>query len=134
MLCRRFAIKVRAHLHLPKSKRGDDACISVAPFAYKPGQKTVYYGTVTMTNVKFKVSEPGRQRTLDTGVKNVHAWVVGDFLVGDEAQLPPGRPWDWRCARYNPKNGPHFVDSATGNPVFEARAAYMVGSKVFYIQ
>ena len=125
-------MKVRAHLHLPRLKSGVDEVISVAPFARVRGGRTEYFGTVTMTNVKFKVSEPGRLRTLRTGQKNVHAWVVGDLLHKTPSQHPPTLS-AWRIARYNPKFGPDFVDSATGQPLHSAKAVYMTGSKVYYI-
>jgi hypothetical protein len=125
-------MKVKAHLHLPKAKRGDSDCISVAPFAFRKGNGTEYYGTVTLTNVKFKVSQPGRKRTLDSGRKNVHAWVVGDMIAATPSQHMP-KFKNFRLARYNPRTGPDFVDSVTGEPLYSAAAAYMVGSKVYYL-
>lgn len=124
--------KVKAHLHLPKMKRGDAACISVAPFAHVKGQGVEYHGTVTLLRVKFQVSEPGRQRTLATGQKNVHAWVVGDQLDTLSNRIAP-RGDQWRQARYNPKIAGSFLDTKTGEPVHSARAAWMSGPRVFYI-
>jgi hypothetical protein len=125
-------MKVKAHLHLPRHKSGVDEVISVAPFAFRKGDKTEYFGTVSMTNVRFKVSLTGRQRTLDTGVKNVHAWVVGDMVGGTSYQQPP-KYKGYRLARYNPRFGPDFVDSETGQALHSAKAAYMVGNKVYYL-
>lgn len=124
-------MKVKAHLHLPKAKRGDEACISYLPYGQTSG--TEYAGTLAMTNVTFKVSEAGRLRCLTENRKNVHAWVVGDILDVVSNQIPLGVKNHWRQARYNPRNGPHFVDSLTGESIHTARAAYMVGSKVYYI-
>lgn len=125
-------MKVKAHLHLPRLKSGVDEVVSVSRFAYAPGSKTDYFGTVTMKDVKFKVSQAGRKRTLDTGVKNVHAWVVGEFVQGVPSQHHP-KQRGWRTARYNPRFGPDFVDSETGESLSEARAAILVGSKVYYL-
>lgn len=122
-------MKVKAHLHLPKKKAGVDECISVIPFG---GSGAKYFGTVALTNVRFQVSEPGRQRTLSTGQKNVHAWVVGDLMAGIAAQHPPKKS-EWKQARYNPRETETFVDAETGKPVHTAYAAYLVGSKVYYI-
>lgn len=124
-------MKVKAHLHLPKAKRGDAACISVAPFAYRLGQKTEYYGTLSLTNVKFKVSASGRERTLTSGVKNVHAWVVGDLIAGTPSQIPPKNA-GWREAKYNPRIAGWFYDAKAGGELTEAQAVYMVGNKVYY--
>lgn len=122
-------MKVKAHLHLPKMKQGIDEVISVIPFG---GTGAKYYGTVLLTNPVFRVSEAGRQRTLTTGVKNVHAWVIGD-LVGKMAGQHKPRKTEWRQARYNPREVSTFVDTETNEPVLTARAAYLVGSKVFYV-
>lgn len=40
-----------------------------------------------LENVKFHVSEKGRQRVLKTGQKNVHAWMEGDW-VRDYCVMP----------------------------------------------
>lgn len=131
-------MKVKAHLHLPRykafTKGGHEAVISVTPYAFVRGiSKTEYAGTVTLTNVKFRVSQPGRIRTLTTGVKNVHAWVIGDVVVQTAGQYPPKSVDKWRQARYNPRETETFVDRETGLPVHSAKAALMVGARVYYI-
>jgi hypothetical protein len=52
--------------------------------------------TAYLKNVKFKVSEAGRQRVLNNKRKNVHAYVCGE-LIG---RLPDYGRFD--SARYNP--------------------------------
>lgn len=128
-------MKVKAHLHLPKRKRGDKACISVAPFAHIKGQGTTYAGTIILKNVRFKVSEPGRIRTVTNKVKNVHAWVVGDLVYqeADQLWLEPSLMNRCREASYNPYKNETFVDKESGFPLHSAQTAYMVGHKVYYV-
>jgi hypothetical protein len=55
-----------------------------------------------LKNVTFKVSEAGRQRVLRTGVKNVHAYVVGGLI-------PFVNPDKGRRVSYDPKVFDCFV-------------------------
>ncbi len=126
-------MKKKAHLHLPKMKRGDMDCISLANFAHVKGEPTTYWGTVVMREVRFKVSQPGRERTLREGVKNVHAWVVGEVVETLGNQVIPNKRGVWREAYYNPRMTETFVDKQTGIRLDTAKAAYLVGPKVFYI-
>lgn len=123
-------MKVKAHLHLPRLKSGVDEVISVIPFA---GTGAEYFGTVALTNVRFRVSKPGRQRTLDTGVRNVHAWVIGDVLNTENRQSHPKKPGVWRKAYYSPYQTETFIDRDTKVPVHSAKAALMVGATVYYL-
>ena len=81
------------------------------------------------------MSEPGRQRCIREGVRNVHAWVVGTEIlrVGsnwryNQAPCPVG----YRQAVYDPWKGGTFVDSETLTPVLHADLVIMAGKKVFY--
>jgi len=126
-------MKVKTHLHLPRMKAGSDEVISVAPYIHVKGiSKTTYAGTVCLQNVTFRVSKSGRERTLRDKVRNVHAWVIGDLLTSTPSQNPP-KNVQWKQARYNPYQTETFVDTVSGNEVHSAHAAYMVGSKVYYL-
>lgn len=46
------------------------------------GRVASHLNNVLLSNVEFKVSEAGRQRVLKDKRKNVHAFVVGDIVVG----------------------------------------------------
>jgi hypothetical protein len=120
--------RVKAHLHLPRLRAGVDEVISVSP---ANGWGTEYFGTVILTNCKFKVSEAGRQRTLLTRRKNVHAWVIGDVSLAKQTQDTP--KWITKEAVYNPYNNETFVDKKSGLPVETAHVVYMTGKKVYYV-
>lgn len=122
-------MKVKAHLHLPRLRSGVDEVISVIPFASTGAE---YFGTVALTNVKFRVSAAGRERTLKQGVRNVHAWVIGDVLNTEPYQAHP-RKGGWRKAYYSPTKCATFIDKDTGEALHSAKAALMVGATVYYI-
>lgn len=61
---------------------------------------------VHLVNATTKVSEAGRQRVIRTGVKVVHAFVVGDVVDTPHAELP-------RQLRYNPAETEGFIDRHT---------------------
>ncbi len=73
---------------------------------------------IKLRDVKFKVSEAGRQRVLKSGVKNVHAGVQG--IVDCDVQFSA---YD-RLVRYNPFKFATFVDGR-GRAVYQARVVHM---------
>ena len=76
------------HTHLPRLARGDTPdVISVKV----PGEHITYASWVSVKDARFVVHERGRQRCLEYGVRNVHAWVVGgDPARGRLVGLLPG--------------------------------------------
>lgn len=81
---------------------------------------------VLLADVRFKVSEAGRQRVLRERAKNVHAFVCGDAVDS----VPEGR---WRRARYNPYEVATFVDAETGQPLEGARYARVGPDGITYL-
>jgi len=63
-----------------------------------------------MTDCTFKVSEPGRQRVLTSGRKNVHAGVIGyvQRWVGRLQPMPSDIDSSGATIKYNPRTGSHF--------------------------
>lgn len=118
-----------AHLHLPRLQSGEVNVISVKV----PGQRIEYASWVSLRNATFKVSEPGRQRCITQGVRNVHAWVVGEEILRVEDY--PWRseaPATWSQAVYDPWKGETFVDSRTLKPVLASDLVIMSGKNVYY--
>lgn len=120
-----------AHLHLPKLQAGELDVISVKV----PGQRIGYAAAVTLSDASFRVSEPGRQRCLREGVRNVHAWVVG-VEVGSVSGTNhrPDAPEGFRRALYDPWKGGTFVDSETLEPVLDSPLVVMSGKHVYYLE
>lgn len=119
-----------AHLHLPRLKAGETPnVISLKT----PGEKIEYVSWVSLSNPTFKVSEKGRQRCLRDNVRNVHAWVVGDWTAkGWDAEGSPFDTTGMRRALYDPWKGGTFVDSETFEPLHSAKEAILVGKDVYY--
>jgi hypothetical protein len=120
-----------AHLHLPRAKRGDYACISVKTGA----QPVEYAGCLALRDVVFNVREAGRQATLRTGVKNVHAWVTGERMHAEEVMdtLAMGTSLKdprWVEIKYNPRRAATFTDP-DGVAVVGAEYVWMTGTKVY---
>jgi hypothetical protein len=118
-----------AHLHLPRLRSGETPnVISLKT----PGEKIDYVSAVEMSNPTFRVHERGRERCLEYGVRNVHAWVVGDV----EGVSYNCRQMDlssaWRRAVYDPWKGDSFVDADTLEPVHSASRAVLTGKVVYY--
>jgi hypothetical protein len=79
--------------------------------------------SVALREVKFKVSEAGRQRVLREKQKNVHAFIEGTLVQGDE-EISADTP-----VSYNPYRGP-FFQSEKGD-VHSAHSVIIFDKKVF---
>lgn len=94
----------------------------------KTGRVAGYAEDVILENVKFVVSEAGRQRVLREKRKGVHAYARGEVLSADEPDTAKiartlGAKSDWESLRYNPYLFETFVRAADEAPVFEAKYA-----------
>lgn len=114
-----------AHLHIGRVRRGLDDVVSV-----KTGDAPVeYVAALLLRDVVFNVREAGRQATVQSGVKNVHAWVTGEKVNGHPVLLGPE---GWTEVKYNPRNAiGAFYTAPDGEPIYAARYAYLVGTKVY---
>ena len=74
----------------------------------KDGRVRRHANLVQLRNVKFSVSEAGRQRVLASKNKNVHAGLRGD----DCATSPEFKTRGWRRITYDPYRFDHFVTVA----------------------
>jgi hypothetical protein len=125
------------HTHLPRLSAGDTPDVISVKI---PGQRIAYASWVSLKEARFVVSERGRQRCIRDGVRNVHAWIVGEEILrldGDDwTYLRPGGyiPAGYRRAVYDPWKGGQFVDLESGAPVLTASLVIMAGKNVFYVE
>ena len=125
------------HTHLPRLKAGETPDVISVKI---PGQRIEYASWVSLKDARFVVHERGRQRCLEFGVRNIHAWIVGEEIMrlsGDDwLYLRPGgyRPAGYRQAVYDPWKGGQFVDLETGVPVLKASLVIMSGKNVYYVE
>lgn len=119
--------KTWVHTHLPRLQGGEINMLSIKDL----GEPIRYASWVSLKNVEFKVHQRGRMRCIESGVRNVHAWVVGDrILIEEDYQGRP--PYGWHRAVYDPWKGDSFVDADTLLPVHHASMAILVGKDVYY--
>ena len=82
---------------------------------------------IRMENVRFHVSESGRQRVLAEKKKNVHAFVEGDVVnrIGSAGDLVN--------VSYNPYKSAKFILDS-GKPIEQASAVLIIHKKIQAIQ
>lgn len=118
-----------AHLHLPRLRAGETPnVISLKT----PGKKIDYVSWVELVDPTFKVSQKGRERALRDNVRNVHAWVVGEWFAKGYNGPTFRDTSGMRRAIYDPWKGDSFVDAETFEPVHSASRALLDGKTVFY--
>jgi len=77
-------------------------------FSVKEHRKNVkHIERFTMEEVSFCVAPAGRQKVLDTGVKNVHAGVTGRFIDNPPLEVVE----EWTRVSYNPFRSGYFEDT-----------------------
>jgi hypothetical protein len=98
-----------------------------------------------LTNATFHVSEPGRQRVLREGRKNVHAVVRGQIdrtyfgrVLRGDPEVPTmsavfTKEDDTAVVSYNPYKYSHFVDVKTGAAIESAELAEIEGRAILAI-
>lgn len=107
-------MKVRCYFNLHKH------CISVQQKKNNVWLVIDHVKEISLVNVIFKVSEPGRQRVLKEKRKNVHAYIIGDISNSDISCS--------RIVNYNPYKYSTFVcDNA---PIYNAEACIINGKSV----
>ncbi|MDJ0957482.1 MAG: hypothetical protein QNI91_11510 [Arenicellales bacterium] len=89
---------------------------------------------VRLSGVEFLVRSSGRQRMLERGRRNVHAYAVGrlvDYVHPEDPRTLD--KIDGRSVSYNPYRYAWFVDNETQNPVTDAKMVQFEESGVVYV-
>jgi len=119
-------------------------CFSVQ----QAGRVKAHTNGITMNLVRFNVAKAGQAKVRAEGKKNVHARVSGKnaekvpaydiaWLMANRGRSGTLNATGIREAKYNPYNDDWFVDSITGENVFEADRVWLVkqdgrGPAIFY--
>lgn len=111
--------KVKIYFNLHKK------CLSVQ----HKGKVIAYLDEIQLKDAQFKVSEAGRQRVLEQGRKNVHAYVVGTATNPTEKALSDLK----RCVTYNPYKYNSFVERNDLTPIFNSPYCHIAGRQIFAI-
>jgi len=82
---------------------------------------------VIMKDVKFKVSENGRQNVLKEKRKNVHATVVAnEYKIVDDINITKLTE-----VYYNPYTTPTFIIKDTNEPIYKVDIVYGYKNKIY---
>ena len=87
------------------------------------GRVWFHSNLVTLYNCKFAVQPAGRAKVLKEKKKNVHAFIRGFFVRGDDHTNH--RMLHAQQAMYNPHKTSTFVNVNSGEPVYEADMVYL---------
>lgn len=130
-------MRVKVHPHRTRylSEREDHSrlCVSVTPD--KKGGRAYYMATVLLKNIGFRIHSSGVEEMSKTGVRNVHAWVVGDLVEEYTLAFQPTarlvQKGEFVKVRYDFEHG-RFTD-LKGNDVTDKAfaAAYVVGRDLY---
>ena len=77
------------------------------------GKVIAHVPEITLTNVRFHVSESGRQRVIANKCREVHAWAIGEIV--ETKSTGNAQP-----ITYNPYRSGSFTVRETGIPVTSA--------------
>ena len=77
------------------------------------GKVISHESSITLDNCKFTVQPRGRERVLQEKVKNVHAWVEGEWKPSGDGFELHGK----KAVTYNPYKHDTFVLRDTGEPI-----------------
>lgn len=113
-------MKVRIYYNLHRKQ------LSVQSKTPKGWRVVNHVSKVMLENVRFKVSEAGRQRVLRERKKNVHAFIEGDLVLDGN-----GGPIEAdTLVSYNPYLRGSFYERNTMDPIDGAKFAVVVGREI----
>jgi hypothetical protein len=85
-----------------------------------------YRDVLILTNVEFIIQKAGQERVRRNKQKNVHAYVVGNYIGNDVDQVKP-----YNLVYYNPYVTDTFVISDNNKPIFNADICYLINGMCF---
>lgn len=100
------------------------------------GLVVVHADNIWLKNCKFAVQPKGNENVRKTGVKNVHAYVRGNYLDHD-IDFPSDYhsyllSMGYKAAYYSPKKVTSFIDYYTGEPLYEADSVVLIDKRIYY--
>ena len=117
-------VNIGGKVHVYRNIHRDSIVVRCA----KTGLVAGYCDTVKLSNVRFVVSESGRQRVLEKQVRSVHAWLSGTLEAYDIALLEKDR---LTAVYYQPYKTPTFIIEKTGEPIHVADLAFVSYNRAY---
>jgi len=112
-------MKVRVYFNLHRDQ------LSVQHKTPKGWRLWRHAAQVALHNIRFKVSESGRQRVLREKRKNVHAFIEGELVLVTGDPINPTT-----VVTYNPYTMPSFQIVGSGEPIHSAKYAVITGKEI----
>lgn len=94
----------------------------------KSGLVVDYCDSATVSNARFIVSVAGHARVRRTGIRNVHAYIEGEFIAVDEEKKDY-----YITGYYNPFKTEKFIQENTGAPLEIAGIAHCQDTRVYFL-
>jgi hypothetical protein len=96
----------------------------------------VHADNIWLKNVKFAVQPAGNAEVKRTGVKNVHAYVRGNYIDHD-IDFPTDfdeylTKMGFSPGYYNPKTCESFIDFYSGEPIYTADSVVLINKRIYY--
>lgn len=99
-------------------------------FSLKHGGKVIRHPSeILLKEVRFKVSEKGRQRVLKEKRKNVHATVQAKEIVESSMKLYISEE-----VYYDPYKTKTFINKRTKEPIYEAELVLASNNKIYIVE
>lgn len=95
----------------------------------KSGRLITHEPSLVLTNVEFKVGKAGQKRVRLEKQKNVHAYVIGDYIGTidtNEVNIS-----DFMLVFYNPYLTDTFMIVEGNIPIFNAKKCYLINGKCY---
>ena len=83
-------------------------------------------GTLVLSNVEFKISKAGQERVRRDKQKNVHAYVVGNYVGHQISDIE-----NYKLVYYNPYVTDTFVTIDNNHPILKAETCYLINGKCY---
>lgn len=90
-----------------------------------------YADSILLTNVEMKIGQAGQLRTRKERQKNVHAYIVGNFVESPEYAII--KRTIWSQIYYNPYKTDTFINLDNGEPVYKALNGFLEDGKCFVL-
>lgn len=97
----------------------------------KPKARKKHRKRILIMDAKFSVQPAGHKKAVESGVRNVHAYVRGHLMENTENEsLITKLKKSGKMVRYNPFRSDSFHDSEM-DPVYEAKYAYLEDNTIY---
>lgn len=97
----------------------------------KPKAKKKHRKSILIKDASFAVQRAGHKKAVESGVRNVHAYVRGELIeMSKNKEIIENLKKSGKKVRYNPFRMNNFHDENM-NPILESEHAYLEGNLIY---